>query len=398
MKSVFSFVALLLLSSLSWAQNINSPANITANQVSIPNATTYSSGTVVNQFTGGVNPNPDPSIWDNSPYRIGGHLGKVTQDDTGNGSSDEFNLDVESYADPTGSTVTNCVETPSNVVTLSATNSFSSGLRIGVNGLTHCTWLNYQFFTVTSATGSTVVFTDTTGHGSSVSHSDTGKVGPAAFKGPIFVSVYDNDGFWDSPEAYTYYTHVVTGNTTAYAEGLVGQVDTQGTGDGYLIGIEDDISNNGSDVNGSNPLGGCRFPSNKCKVNLFLGSGGTYPQSWAILVGNGGPGFHNGINLSGSGSGDGVLSGGEAIVIPNNTYIDARNAANTGDMIMMSLNSSNNIVLGSAGAGNTVYSAVPLAVAVGGSANHLICWKSDGKTLGYCSNDPGSGNGTCTCN
>ena len=33
----------------------------------------------------------------------------------------------------------------------------------------------------------------------------------------------------------------------------------------------------------------------------------------------------------------------------------------------------------------------------GGSAGHVICWKADGKTLGYCSTAPNS-SGVCTCN
>jgi len=33
----------------------------------------------------------------------------------------------------------------------------------------------------------------------------------------------------------------------------------------------------------------------------------------------------------------------------------------------------------------------------GGSANHVMCWKADGKTLGYCSTAPNS-SGVCTCN
>lgn len=32
-----------------------------------------------------------------------------------------------------------------------------------------------------------------------------------------------------------------------------------------------------------------------------------------------------------------------------------------------------------------------------GAANHTVCWKSDGKTLGYCSTAVAS-DGTCTCN
>lgn len=33
----------------------------------------------------------------------------------------------------------------------------------------------------------------------------------------------------------------------------------------------------------------------------------------------------------------------------------------------------------------------------GGSANKVVCWKTDGKTLGYCSDQPGA-DGSCTCN
>lgn len=38
-----------------------------------------------------------------------------------------------------------------------------------------------------------------------------------------------------------------------------------------------------------------------------------------------------------------------------------------------------------------------VAVNIGGSANQVMCWKSDGKTLGYCSSVVGIG-GACTCN
>jgi len=34
-------------------------------------------------------------------------------------------------------------------------------------------------------------------------------------------------------------------------------------------------------------------------------------------------------------------------------------------------------------------------MAGGGSANRLICWKTDGKTLGYCTNQPSGG--SCVC-
>lgn len=36
-------------------------------------------------------------------------------------------------------------------------------------------------------------------------------------------------------------------------------------------------------------------------------------------------------------------------------------------------------------------------IASGGSANKVVCWKSDGKTLGYCSSIVGA-DGSCTCN
>ena len=38
-----------------------------------------------------------------------------------------------------------------------------------------------------------------------------------------------------------------------------------------------------------------------------------------------------------------------------------------------------------------------VSISTGGSANHAICWKNDGKTLGYCSTQPDE-SGVCTCN
>lgn len=42
-------------------------------------------------------------------------------------------------------------------------------------------------------------------------------------------------------------------------------------------------------------------------------------------------------------------------------------------------------------------SSTAMQVAVGGSANKSVCWKSDGKTLGYCSSLQAA-DGSCTCN
>lgn len=70
--------------------------------------------------------------------------------------------------------ITNIVENSSSVVTLSVPNNYTSGDTIKFSGLTVGTWLNGQSATLTSATSSSIQFTDPTSHGTQASAAETG--------------------------------------------------------------------------------------------------------------------------------------------------------------------------------------------------------------------------------
>src|ERR1700676_4630903 len=72
--------------------------------------------------------------------------------------------------------ISNIVETSGSVVTLTVTgNTFSAGNAIVPVGLTTGTWLNGRWGILSAGTNATtLVFTDTSGHGILASHSETG--------------------------------------------------------------------------------------------------------------------------------------------------------------------------------------------------------------------------------
>lgn len=93
-------------------------------------------------------------------------------------TSDDCPLGMVYPANGPTYTITNSVENSSSVVTLTTTNAMKpgGGTVIHLSGLTTATWLNGFDVTTTSATSSTVVFTDPSSHGSSGSTSDTGTI------------------------------------------------------------------------------------------------------------------------------------------------------------------------------------------------------------------------------
>ena len=364
MKSAFSLV-LLLLCSLAWGQNIVSPANITANELLVPLPLSYSNGVIANQTTFGVFPNTDSSLWDNSPNRMGGTLSK--SNDEGNFSSDEFLFEIDTKMMDSGVAIINSSETSGSVVTLAVANSstsqacgtiFCSGTNIALRGLTTATWLNYQNATVTSVTGTSITFSDPTHHGTSASHSDTGKVSVAAFKGPIFVGVVNYDSSSNvAANAYTSYTHIASGVQGGYGEGVVAAVDTPClttnpcTSDtsvkAAMTAGEFDVDNNTGTDGTADILCESGAPSGKfCKVNLFLGSAGTNYNNWFIL-GDVIKGAAGGIMLTG------VKNGGPALVSSNQSYIAFKDVGGTLQTALTNTNvggSSSMTVLGSSSA------------------------------------------------
>lgn len=95
----------------------------------------------------------------------------------GASAADTWSLQNVITAGHTSTTVTNVAETAGNVVTLTITGgNFQIGDVLTFTGLTTATWLNGQNATVTTASSTSLTFTDPTGHGAQASHAETGQV------------------------------------------------------------------------------------------------------------------------------------------------------------------------------------------------------------------------------
>jgi len=119
-------------------------------------------------------------------------------------------------------------------------------------------------------------------------------------------------------------------------------------------------------------------------------------------VGIGTTGLVNKLNINGNfGFGNGAraigLNGTKLGFDRGSSYytgFDLLVGANSGLVI----DSSGNVGIGITGPGAKLEVNGNIMIDQGGSANHVMCWKADGKTLGYCSDDPALGDGRCTCN
>lgn len=72
--------------------------------------------------------------------------------------------------------ITNVSESAGNVVTLTVSNNIANGSTIKISGVTTATWLNGQTVTLTSASATSLQFTDGTAHGAYGPAADTGTV------------------------------------------------------------------------------------------------------------------------------------------------------------------------------------------------------------------------------
>jgi hypothetical protein len=70
--------------------------------------------------------------------------------------------------------ITNIAETSGNVVTLTVSNNYATGETIHFSGLTTGTWLNGQSASITTASSTSIIFTDPTSHGTQASAAETG--------------------------------------------------------------------------------------------------------------------------------------------------------------------------------------------------------------------------------
>jgi hypothetical protein len=178
------------------------------------------------------------------------------------------------------------------------------------------------------------------------------------FKGALYIYQSTQDSFdtahnpphyAKASNAITAYSAIPSGNTAAYSEGALIVSQIEPGGDGQAIGAEIGITNNGTEVNAH-----CDAGIPKCKTNIWLSNYGGNKASWMIDSGGNPatPSWFNGVALRG------VAAGGQAIQIPNSTYITARNAANNNDLIIMHVDAGNYLNLGFATTATVLYNGL----------------------------------------
>lgn len=110
-------------------------------------------------------PNANGTIW-STPVRIGPGTNLI-----GQGKFSLFTCSVSSGS----ARITNIVETSGSVVSLTVSaGTFAAGQAAYFSGLTTGTWLNGNTAVLSSVTGTTLTFTDPTGHGSQASLGESG--------------------------------------------------------------------------------------------------------------------------------------------------------------------------------------------------------------------------------
>ena len=109
---------------------------------------------------------------------------------------------------------------------------------------------------------------------------------------------------------------------------------TNSGGDGLATAAELDVINNSS----GQPL----IDTTTSKYALTLVPMGTQPSTAGIWYASTGPGFYRGIIVRN------IVSGGDAINIPNNSPITARDSNNTADLNVLYLDPANALTVGSA--------------------------------------------------
>ncbi|MBB5508172.1 hypothetical protein [Paraburkholderia atlantica] len=333
------------------AKTNNASAAITGGTISglssfaVPSLTSsthnaISAGSNLNHFNG--------QYWLNSPITFGANL-TLSTPGSGETSPNEFlgvfQTNQQSTPLPTG--VTNATTASGNNVLHFASNP--SGLVVGMQ-ITDTTALGaIPGNTTITSLGSGTVTMSNNAAGGGVGNGDTIYFGFPYFKGPIFASTFTSDAsvglITKSSNAITSYSVIPNGMAGAWAEGIVTVAMDQG-GSGSEIGLESDIgpTNNSN----SNHCDLATSTVSNCHTNLWVSNLGTVNGSWVLDTGNGGSGWNNGIGLRY------VASGGTALLIPNNTFVNSINAAGSGTFTLINGDSSNLVQIGSGSAGVTL--------------------------------------------
>jgi hypothetical protein len=140
----------------------NTTFNTTFNQTSAVNWK-WANTTVATSSANNLSPilNVLSDIWSNGADTVSG-----------------FTVQSKITAAPNNKTITNSSENSSNiaVLTVGAAHGFTVGNRVTLTGLTTATWLNLLTLYVSAVAATTISVIDTSGHGTSASHADTGTV------------------------------------------------------------------------------------------------------------------------------------------------------------------------------------------------------------------------------
>lgn len=121
-------------------------------------------------------------------------------------------------------------------------------------------------------------------------------------------------------------------------------------------------------------------------TNIYASSGSTGAPSYSFDLNS-----DTGMYMRGTTKIGFSIDGDELLVI------DADATELISDMTLLP-SQTNNVDIGSpAKSWSNFYASGTAVIGTGGSAGKAMCWKADGKTLGYCSSAPDAG-GSCTCN
>jgi hypothetical protein len=126
-------------------------------------------------------------------------------------------------------TVTNVAETAGNVVTLTITGgtNFVADMQVTFTGLTTATWLNNKNVFLTTASATSLTFTDPTSHGTQTSAAETGQVTQA---NPVsaFTISHNGSGNGASPQTMTQVGEATFIDGTTYPSMNIGQLSVPG--------------------------------------------------------------------------------------------------------------------------------------------------------------------------
>jgi hypothetical protein len=126
-------------------------------------------------------------------------------------------------------TVTNVSETAGNVVTLTITGgtNFVAGMRVTFTGLTTATWLNSQNVFLTTASATSLTFTDPTSHGAQTSAAETGQVTQANPLSAFNIS-HTGSGNGTTPLVVSQFGEATFSDGTTYPTHNIGQLSVPG--------------------------------------------------------------------------------------------------------------------------------------------------------------------------